>query len=415
MGGKEISQHIAATGRVTRSPAWPELLVKTIRIGTESVSELRRAKAVHVDEEAPDFNSFEFLRSDELGLSAVLRWMLDPKGSHAQGDAFLRLFLETFAIKSFIDTSEAIVRAEFVIERQRRLDIKIVCGDFAIAIENKPRAGWQPKQVKAYLDHLRRRHGERHCLVVLKGEVGDVPDDQLAKDERRALIASGHFVDGDYVGLWQWTDHCADVCKARRVSGTIRDLARHINEHYAGGGDMEESTAIAQALAGEPGTIETAIRIAESRHALFNLLIDRLLRYIQERAAQRGWSAEASVPKGVSFRTGKHPILITSPRCDLQVVFDLNENWNDQPYVGLVWKKGANARRISEIRQILAQRHPGHPDSLSNEWTWYRYLTEAELGVPALDNALVWRALHDPGNYADLAISWAERLFEILP
>jgi len=41
---------------------------------------------------APRFNCFDFINPDENKLSEVLAELLDPKGTHAQGDVFLRLF-----------------------------------------------------------------------------------------------------------------------------------------------------------------------------------------------------------------------------------------------------------------------------------------------------------------------------------
>lgn len=43
---------------------------------------------------APFYRPFEFVDTSELGLSRILAWMLSPDGTHAQGDRFLRLFMD---------------------------------------------------------------------------------------------------------------------------------------------------------------------------------------------------------------------------------------------------------------------------------------------------------------------------------
>ena len=40
------------------------------------------------------FNPFQFLRTDEMGLSKILAFLLDPTETHGQGDLFLNSFLK---------------------------------------------------------------------------------------------------------------------------------------------------------------------------------------------------------------------------------------------------------------------------------------------------------------------------------
>ena len=40
------------------------------------------------------FNPFQFLRTDEMGLSKILAFLLEPKETHGQGDLFLNSFLK---------------------------------------------------------------------------------------------------------------------------------------------------------------------------------------------------------------------------------------------------------------------------------------------------------------------------------
>jgi hypothetical protein len=44
--------------------------------------------------QATGFNVFDFIDPDENKLSDVLAWLLDPKGSHGQGDVFLPQLFE---------------------------------------------------------------------------------------------------------------------------------------------------------------------------------------------------------------------------------------------------------------------------------------------------------------------------------
>ncbi len=41
---------------------------------------------------------FEFIKADELGLSRVIGWLLNPSGSHGQGARFLKMFFDEIKI-----------------------------------------------------------------------------------------------------------------------------------------------------------------------------------------------------------------------------------------------------------------------------------------------------------------------------
>ena len=48
------------------------------------------------------FNPFQFLRTDEMGLSKILAFLLDPKETHGQGDLFLNSFLKYIGKHNFL-------------------------------------------------------------------------------------------------------------------------------------------------------------------------------------------------------------------------------------------------------------------------------------------------------------------------
>lgn len=58
----------------------------------------RRARELYAATLAPDFNVLRLLGgASELTLSQVLRWLLDPRGDHGQGTAFLHAFVKLLA------------------------------------------------------------------------------------------------------------------------------------------------------------------------------------------------------------------------------------------------------------------------------------------------------------------------------
>jgi hypothetical protein len=107
------------------------------------------------------FNLFRILGVERLEVSthsAILRELLDPRGSHGQGAVFLRRFVEVLELPAF-DYEQGRVDAEYGIGSVTetsggRLDLRISDGTGPrIIIENKIDAGEQADWVTRYLDH----------------------------------------------------------------------------------------------------------------------------------------------------------------------------------------------------------------------------------------------------------------------
>ena len=111
------------------------------------------------------------MRTDELGLSKLISDLLNPRGTHGQGDCFLRLFIREcqFDLCEYVQIEDAEVHTEFSISTGR-LDIQIHFGlGFCIAVENKPFASDQIDQLDRYADYLELKFGSNGYLVYMPG------------------------------------------------------------------------------------------------------------------------------------------------------------------------------------------------------------------------------------------------------
>ena len=105
----------------------------------------------------PNLNVWEAvnLARSELKHCSFLRWLLDPRGSHYQGDLFLKRFIERFS-ESFPkeipkeELSSCKVKSEDSDNAAGRVDISITGRSFIIVIEAKIDAGEQEAQLKRY-------------------------------------------------------------------------------------------------------------------------------------------------------------------------------------------------------------------------------------------------------------------------
>jgi hypothetical protein len=127
---------------------------------------------------AANFNVFEILDvgTREVRLhSSFLAELLDPKGSHMQGDLFLKIFLkEVVKWDTVFDTENASVQKEFGTGRidndytqGGNIDIIIRNKEKAIIIENKIYAGDQEKQLIRYYDYGMKVFNSKENFKVL--------------------------------------------------------------------------------------------------------------------------------------------------------------------------------------------------------------------------------------------------------
>ncbi len=125
-----------------------------------------------------NYNLFSILRIEgsELKHSALIANLLDPKGSHGCGDAFLRAFFE-IALKDTAYPFESSTPPHSYTEYYTgpiagdtggRIDILVKSSHYGLIIENKIYAGDQDKQLIRYDNYGKTTFGaDRYLLVYL--------------------------------------------------------------------------------------------------------------------------------------------------------------------------------------------------------------------------------------------------------
>lgn len=107
---------------------------------------------------AEDFNIFNILGISHLEVSTHSRFisnLLDPHGSHYQGNIFLELFMRKIGIEDF-NYADASIEVEKSENKYGRFDIFITDDkNWTIIIENKIHAGSQEKQLGRYIKYLK--------------------------------------------------------------------------------------------------------------------------------------------------------------------------------------------------------------------------------------------------------------------
>ena len=228
-------------------------LQTAVQIGTRAQREMDRKAATK-------FCVFGFFRSAsnvqvrEIHLSRIFADLLNPSGTHGQGDRFLSLFLkelkstlpEDFPPENLPGTT---VHLEYPTDEGRRIDIVLeMPGDHWIGIENKPWAVEGEAQVKDYLEFLKKREKNRGVVkaVYLSGD-GSCSSESAAINVPYRKKKDESSVEG-------WIEQCWRECEAERVRWFLQELLEYIRREL-----NKEGQTMVQDVIGDT-TVEFILR-----------------------------------------------------------------------------------------------------------------------------------------------------------
>ena len=323
-----------------------------------------RANQLHAREHAPQFNLCDILWPGETALTRAFRWMLDEEGSHGQcsdfRDAFFKCVLTDARFTG--DWSRAIVREEVVTRAgDGRIDLLLERRDgFSVAIENKPWAGWQERQLWRYWNHL-ADHDPHRCVVAL---VGGVKNAQREVDMH--LAADGSDCGKDVVALTyhpvvEWIDYCADLARPYHVRFFLFDLANYCRRTILPEGlPMDEAHDVVEAAFSRGvASVKAAYAVASALPEIGRKLTIRFKDEIASAVSIRGWQADIIRVAGIER------VLLTKDAW--RVTFAIGDPAS-LPWVG-IFEKHASGHNLSLLK--------GEPESKT--WPWWRYLKHFEL------------------------------------
>lgn len=197
----------------------------------------RRAQAVLDRRVAPRFSVFDYFKERETDLSRAFGGLLDPAGTHGQGDVFLRLFLDEIRHLRedfpYSDTQGCKVHLEYP-TNTGRIDIVLeMPGNRWIGIENKPWAVEQPNQIKAYMEYLLLR-SKTPWVLYLSGNGSDpeTTEGLSKKDKERCLTMPYRTRDGKPPSVENWIRRCGEQCEAERVRWFLKDFLEYVEGNF---------------------------------------------------------------------------------------------------------------------------------------------------------------------------------------
>lgn len=348
---------------------------------------LIQARLAYADRLALGFSPFQFIQPDEMRLSEIIAWMLNPKGSHGQGARFLEALLSQIGIAW--DTQSCInatVQTEESTHALRRIDILVKSNGRALAIENKPWADDQDKQVFDYLAYLDDLFPARHCLIYLSSDGSDPSDKSIPSREAKQRRNNRQLLTMGYKDLLPWIATCKSECRADRVTVFLDEFALYIQQHFLGIEDMNENDQIVSAITRSSEMLKSALQVIAAADSIKLSLIKKFEEQIEAALVGSGWRMESSLQKsgrwtGVSIRYNS----IDNHRFRIE----FETTWRSDLAYGIASAKDDPLHnKITDVVTLELGRAKSSPT-----WPWYR-ITSPEDKVLAVESD--WRANEGP-------------------
>lgn len=227
------------------------------------------------DRLAPEFSLFDYIRTDEMGISTCIASLLDPKGKHGQGDVFLNEFIKsTASVSNWATTSEHCqIFTEKQANDQRRIDIFLKFDNGFIGIENKPWANDQKDQLRDYANFLKRTsNGGNWLLIYLCNR--DPSENTINDGLLKEISLSGNFIRLNYDEIIDWLWCCYSAARSQTVRVFIEEFAKFIKSNINGELDMSESNEIISTILKSPENIESSFHVYQAIGSLKRRLLE---------------------------------------------------------------------------------------------------------------------------------------------
>ena len=351
------------------------------KIGT-----LRKANELFSDRLAPNFNIFDYLRTDEMGLSRCIASLLNPTGTHGQGRLFLDNFLMRIEKDTLLNKSDNYwtdvvaegcqVSLEKQANGQRRIDVylRFKNGEI-IGIENKPWAWDQKEQLKDYAQFIKKEaNGKKWLLIYLSNNDPSNSEYSIEKDQREALEESGNFAWLDYAELIEWLEFCTQNSKALVVRIFVEELAKFIRMKINGALDMTEENEIKSIILKSKESLESAFHISKAIKAAKKELLEKLRIDLNESLTTNGFvfdwdkSMTSDWKSYAGFDVKLH----------IEQNFYLRFNFESSDLRNLIWgiRKGESIKNDAEIwikiNSVMNDNFGA--GGKTKWWPWWNYI-----------------------------------------
>ena len=273
-----------------------------------SICALGQAQQEERNRKGENYNLFSILSIEryELKHSALIANLLDPKGSHGCGDAFLRAFFE-IALKGTAYPFESSTPPDSCTEYYTgpiagdtggRIDILVKSSHYGLIIENKIYAGDQDKQLTRYDNYGKETFGaDGYHLVYLTLYGCDASKESTATKSAEEV---GYLRLSYAEDILRWLEQCVRLADNKPlVRESLNQYIRTIKQLTYQDMNQEDIQKIIDLAVDHPEVVAT---LSSKRDAIAQGIREKyIFAKLKEYADQKGWlfdSTEIANPKG---------------------------------------------------------------------------------------------------------------------
>lgn len=273
-----------------------------------SICALEQAQQEERNRKGENYNLFSILNIEryELKHSALIANLLDPKGSHGCGDAFLRAFFE-IALKNlaypFEDCTLSHSYTEYYTgpiagDTGGRIDILVKSSHYGLIIENKIYAGDQDKQLTRYDNYGKTTFGaDRYLLVYLTLYGCDASKESTATKSAEEV---GYLRLSYAEDILRWLEQCVRLADNKPlVRESLNQYIRTIKQLTYQDMNQEDIQKIIDLAVDYPEVVAT---LSSKRDAIAQGIREKyIFPELRKYADKKGWlfdDTEIANPKG---------------------------------------------------------------------------------------------------------------------
>ena len=273
-----------------------------------SICALEQAQQEERNRKGENYNLFSILNIEryELKHSALIANLLDPKGSHGCGDAFLRAFFE-IALKeraypfegcTLPDSDTEYYTGPIAGDTGGRIDILVKSSRYGLIIENKIYAGDQDKQLTRYDNYGKETFGaDGYHLVYLTLYGCDASKESTAAKSAEEV---GYLRLSYAEDILRWLEQCVRLADNKPlVRESLNQYIRTIKQLTYQDMNQKNIRKIIDLAADHPEVVAT---LSSKRDAIAQRIIEKyIFPELRKYAAKKGWlfdDTEIANPKG---------------------------------------------------------------------------------------------------------------------
>lgn len=247
--------------------------------------------------DANRFNPFQFIETDENGLSSIIAFFLNPLERHGQRDLFLITFLKNLKLYDFLAYDNIVITCEKATYANRRHDIFIEGWlnnqrKWIISIENKLKNAMdQDNQLSDYHKDL-QSYRVPFYLIYLPPFKRFPPNESISKEEWQQLTDKHHAQVLDTKDIIRWLEQTPII--APNIKLFCDNFIAFLKDEIMN--EIENHDKFLEQLITNKAWLETAISLIESAENLYEKLDTLLIQQLQQKFEQefpimysKGW------------------------------------------------------------------------------------------------------------------------------